>query len=111
MAPEVPVCPVCNPLEFIEAKRWEVVQDVNGALGIVCELYMLEELNLLALEPDNIYPPLYMVFDPRIVNSLVITGANKVLDFHLLELTYAEQEVPWCDFVAEALTRLSDTKG
>src|SRR3954466_14941836 len=47
---------------------------------------------------------------PLFVQFHVRAGAHEVLHLHLLELTGAEDEVAWCDLVAEGLTLLGDAE-
>jgi hypothetical protein len=56
--------------------------------------------------------PALHVFDPRSVRGLplVVAGPDEVLDFHLLELSAPENEVPRRDFVPKRFPDLRDAE-
>src|SRR6266516_2027865 len=60
---------------------------------------------------DDTLVPLEAVLFPVVEPLLHLAWMHKELQIPLLELALAEQEIPWCDFVAESLPDLADTKG
>ena len=89
----------------------EFVLDVDGALGIVGELFLRMFVVAKVVGIDSqVGVPVGALVNPVLVPLLVGAGFDEELHLHLLELTGTEDEVPGRDLVAERLTCLHDAE-
>jgi len=111
VAGEVEVSAVGEAVELASAEG-EVVDEIDGALGIVGELFfrMLFFVNVGRVESNFFTPgvhgrePLFKGFFPR-------RFPDEVFDLHLFEFDDAEDEVPGSDFVAKGFADLGHSEG
>ena len=112
MRAQVVVGAVGDALDFLVPQRGVVVHQVVGALGVVREVFFGHVQNLdLAARHALVFPPLQTLFQPVLVPLLVGAGHDEELDFHLLQLAHAENEVARRDLVAKRLANLGDAEG
>ena len=113
MGAEIEIGTVGHALELtpIGALEAEAVFDVDGALRIVCELFlrMLVMAQILGVHTE-VDVPLCAGVDPVLMPVLIGARLNEELHLHLLELAGTEDEVAWRDLVAEALAGVGDAE-
>ena len=113
MGRQVEVRTVCNTLKLapVAARKTELVFDVDGALGVVGKLLLrvLEVAKVLTRDTE-VDVPVGALLQPVLVPLLIRARLNEELQFHLLELAGAENEVTGRDLVAEGLTDLADAE-
>src|SRR6185503_8442169 len=106
MVRQIEVGAVVDPLELVPAE-WELVLDVVGVFGVMRELIgtVLMPAQLLFPNPKFLDPrqPLRA---PELEPLVLAARLHEELHLHLLELTGAENEIPWCNLVAERLADL-----
>src|SRR5450432_841579 len=110
---QVVITTVRDSLELapLRALEPEAVFDVDRALGVVRQLLLrvLVQAQHLRTKTQPHVPRKPRV-DPVLVPLLVAARLDEELHLHLLELAGAEDEVSWCDLVAETLTLLRDAE-
>ena len=97
--------------DFSPAEIWEVIFDVGRGFGVESKLgwLVIAEAKVFGLRSKALYE-LKAVILPVGEPFKVGSWLAEEFHFHLIELTDTESEVPWGDFVTEALTGLANTK-
>ena len=108
---EVEVGPVGDPLELAPAPGEEVL-DVGRGFRVVGEVLLgvLAEPEAVLGDPEP-HEPGEPFLAPIGEPAVGVGRRDEELQLHHLELTGAEDEVPWRDLVAETLTELGDPEG
>ena len=108
---QIVVGSVGNTEDFSPTEIWEVIFDVSRGFGVESKLgwLVIAEAKVFGFRSealDEFEAVILPVSEPFKVSSWLA----EELHFHLIELTDTESEVPWGDFVTEALTSLANTE-
>lgn len=110
MSVEVVVCSVGNAPEFAPAER-ETELEVSRCARVEAELVLIviakTEIFFLNSEAQE---PITAETTPVVEPFEVGAGFAEEFEFHLFELSYAEDEVPGSDFVTERFTDLCNAE-
>src|SRR5690606_12276390 len=109
---EVKITPHCYTFQLLFAVR-EREGDIGASFGIMRQLVGLVNIlmQILTRKP-NAYKPVDAVINPLTVQGFPVgVGMDEILDFHLLKLSAAENEVSRRNFISESLSDLGNPKG
>lgn len=108
---EVVVATVGDAFKFLLAEG-EVILDVVSFLRVVSALTIgdVEDVKFFFIESDLVIEG-EAVGEPFIGEAEAVFRSAEILDFHLLEFTRAEGEVPWVNLVTERFADLCDSEG